>query len=172
MLVGKMVFLRELEPSDLKQLFKWNEQTELYLFSGRYRFISYDELKENFLSYAYSQHIFMIEGAGRKLGICSYWDVDWRNRCCEIYGEIIDQDQHAKRILTESLKLMVAFLFDHQNLNRLYTDFNEDNRDMRSVLETLGFVREGTLQKHKFNNGEYKDSLVYSQLADEYRSQN
>lgn len=170
MLGGKLVSLRELEPSDLRQLFKWNEEAELYLFKGRHRFMSYDEVKHNFLSYSYSQQIFIIEHSGQQQGICSYWDLDWRDRCCEFYGEIFEKDQNAKRFLAESLKLMISFLFDHQNLYRVFAYFDEDNGEMCSVLEELGFTREGTLREHKFCKGQYINSLVYSQLKDEYKS--
>jgi ribosomal-protein-alanine N-acetyltransferase len=170
MLEGKAVSLRELELEDLKQLFRWHDENEIYLFRGRYKFISYDELKETFMDYTFSQQIFAIEQSHKLIGVCSYWGVDRRNRHCELYGEIYEKFKDTKIFLAESLKLLISFLFDYQNLFRVYAYLNEGNRDTRSVLEELGFTFEGTLREHKFYNGCYANSLVYSQLKAEYES--
>jgi len=47
MLNGKLISLREMEVRDLDLVFLWNEQDEVYLFKGRYKFASQEDLKKS-----------------------------------------------------------------------------------------------------------------------------
>ena len=109
MLDGKLVSLRELENHDLDQLFLWDEQEDLYLFKGRYRFVSQEDLKNNFTGYSFSQKIFVISSRLAPIGLASYWDENHKNRTCEFYAKIYDKSVDSQSYLTESLNLLIKW---------------------------------------------------------------
>jgi RimJ/RimL family protein N-acetyltransferase len=167
MLKGKLVCLRELEARDLDQLFFWNKTDEVYLFKGRYRFASQEGLTNNFIGYSFSQKIFMIKKGQAAIGIASCWANDSRNKNCEFYAKIYDKGIDAQPFLTDALDILIKFLFNHENLSRIYTHISDPFDQIKPVLKNLKFVQEGTLRDHRFINGKYVDSLVYGQIARE-----
>ena len=167
MLNGKIVSLRELEAQDLDRLFVSDEKEDLYLFKGRYRFASQEDLKNNFISYSFSQKIFVISSGQIPIGLASYWDIDHRSRTCEFYSKIYDESVDPHPYLTESLNILIKFLFNSEYLSRIYTYISDPSEEIKQVLEKLGFIKEGTLREHRFIQGRYMDTLVYGQLISE-----
>ncbi len=167
MLNGKLVSLMELEARDIEQLFLWNEKDELYLFKGRYKFASQEDLKNNFIGYSFSQKIFVIKKDQSPIGLASCWAVDHRNKTCEFYAKIYDKSFDPQPYLTESLDILIKFLFNHENLSRIYTHISDPCDQIIRVLEKLKFVKEGTLREHRFIQGQYVDTMIYGQLARE-----
>lgn len=170
MLNGKIVSLREMEVQDLDQLFLWDEKDELYLFKGRYKFASQEDLKKNFIGYSFSQKIFVISSEQNPIGLASYWDENNKNRTCEFYARIYDQSVDPQPYLAESLNLLIKFLFTSENLSRIYTCISDPFDEIKPVLDKLGFVKEGTLREHRFIKGQYVDTQVYGQLVSEKNS--
>jgi len=167
MLNGELVSLRELEVSDLDQLFLWDEKDELYLFQGRYKFASQEDLKANFIGYSFSQKIFVISTDKNPIGLVSSWAYDHRNRTCEFYAKIYDKGIDPQAYLAESLDILVKFFFNHENFSKIYTHISDPSDPIKPVLERLKFVKEGTLREHRFVQGQYVDTLVYGRLAQE-----
>ncbi|MBU1341611.1 MAG: GNAT family N-acetyltransferase [Proteobacteria bacterium] len=167
MLNGKLVSLRELEIHDLDLLFLWDEKEDLYLFKGRYRFASQEDLKNNFTGYSFSQKIFVINRDQAPIGLASYWDEDTRSRTCEIYAKIYDKSVDPHPYLTESLSILINFLFNTENLSRIYTCISDPFDEIKQVLGKLGFIKEGALRDHRFIQGRYVDTVVYGQLKGE-----
>lgn len=167
MLNGKLVSLRELEAQDLDQLFLWDEKDELYLFKGRYRFTTQEGLKKNFIGYSFSQKIFVISSDQNPIGLASYWDENHKNRTCEFYAKIYDTSVDPQPFLTETLNILIKFLFFHENLSKIYTYISDPDDEIKHVLEKLEFKKEGTLREHRFVQGQYIDTQVYGQLASE-----
>jgi diamine N-acetyltransferase len=165
MLDGKLVSLRELEAHDLDQLFLWDEKEDLYLFKGRYRFASQEDLKDNFIGYSFSQKIFVICSNQTPIGLASYWDENHKNRTCEFYARIYDKSVDPQLYLTESLDLLIKFLFASENLSKIYTHISDPFDEIKQVLEKLGFIKEGTFREHRFVKGQYVDTQVYGQLV-------
>jgi len=167
MLNGKLVSLRELEARDLDQVFLWDEQDEVYLFKGRYKFASKEDLKNNFIGYSFSQKIFVIKINQNLIGLTSYWAIDHRNKTCEFYAKIYDKNIDPLPYLTESLDILIKFIFNHENLSKIYIHISDPSDPIKPVLEKLKFTKEGTLRDHRFIKGQYVDTHVYGQLAKE-----
>jgi hypothetical protein len=91
MLIGEKVNLRRIEKPDLWQLWKWHEEQESYLFVKAKPFISYDELEKGFIRYFGWKRDFIIENKAIKpLGICSYREIDWKNRSCTLLLQLYE----------------------------------------------------------------------------------
>jgi ribosomal-protein-alanine N-acetyltransferase len=69
---------------------------------------------------------------------------------------------------SEALKLFLEFAYHKLQLNRIFARVDEENLRSIRMLEKNGFVYEGKLRQDAFIKGKFRDSLIYSQLANEF----
>lgn len=70
----------------------------------------------------------------------------------------------------EAMEELLRFGFEVLKLHRAYADCDPRNRASATLLERLGFRREGHLVQNVFLKGEWCDSLVFGLLASEWRA--
>lgn len=105
---------------------------------------------------------------GDYIGGCGLNSVDWKNRVGVVGIFIGDKSYWGKGYGTDALKVLIAFIFNEMNLNRIELtvyDFNE--RAIKSYKK-CGFVEEGRLRQSLYKAGAYHDQIVMSILKDEY----
>lgn len=68
----------------------------------------------------------------------------------------------------DACRLLVAFGFQELNLHRISAAIGPDNQRSIAIAERLGMTYEGRIRHHVFTNGAWRDSLLYSILADEW----
>jgi len=68
--------------------------------------------------------------------------------------------------------VLVEYLFDTMELNRLQINCNVENVRSRAIPERLGFTLEGTLREVEFINGEFRDWAVYGLVRSDWDSWN
>jgi RimJ/RimL family protein N-acetyltransferase len=75
-----------------------------------------------------------------------------------------------KGILTEIIEMMLKYLFDEIELNKICTTINYDNIAARKVLEKSGFRLEALLKKHDYVEEEdkYSDVGKYGVLREKF----
>ena len=69
---------------------------------------------------------------------------------------------------TEAARLLTGFAFGPLGLHRVSAAIGPDNDASIAVVKRLGFSYEGRLRDHVFTGGAWRDSLLYSVLADEW----
>lgn len=69
-----------------------------------------------------------------------------------------------KGYCTEAAKAMLKYGFNVLHLNRIWTYYIEGNVASAQVLKKIGMQREGTLKKHIFKNGVFKDLECYARI--------
>lgn len=72
-------------------------------------------------------------------------------------------------IMTETLKAVIAFGFDHMALNRVEADVVVGNGASVRVLEKLGFTQEGILRQGGVWKGQFHDLHLFSLLRSDLR---
>jgi ribosomal-protein-alanine N-acetyltransferase len=72
---------------------------------------------------------------------------------------------------TDAARTMIGFGFEELGLHRISAAIGPDNTASIAVVRRLGFTEEGTLRDHVFTNGAWRDSVLYSVLAEEWDSQ-
>ena len=75
---------------------------------------------------------------------------------------------HGLGIGTRASKILLTKAFNELGLERVYLTVLADNTHAKHMYERCGFVKEGTLRKHVFKNGEYHDWDLYGVLKEEY----
>jgi len=164
MLIGENTILRRIEQSDLWRLWRWHEERELLLLREMRPYLSWDELNEKYVELFGWQGTFLAEEKdGFAFGIYAYRDVNWKNRCCKLYLQLVD----AKRENAfEALRLMTAFLFDELGILRIHAALPGSLAVENEILECSGFACEGKLREAYFSEGDYHDVLTYALLSD------
>jgi len=169
MLVGKKVNLRRIEKVDLWQLWQWHEKQELYLFRQLDLPISWDNLNENFMKYFAWKGDFLVEDMqGKGCGVCSYQQINWKNRNCELALQFYGAEQESS---VDAARILLSFLFNEMNLLRIYLFMPIFFTFEIQAIEKVGLVLEGRLREVIFHNGGYKDTLVYGILKEEFRKE-
>jgi RimJ/RimL family protein N-acetyltransferase len=69
---------------------------------------------------------------------------------------------------TEAARLLVDYLFLHQPIERIQAETHPDNAASTRVLEKAGFRLEARLRRTVFSRGEWRDTLMFALLRDEW----
>ncbi|WP_232703236.1 GNAT family N-acetyltransferase [Halobacterium wangiae] len=70
--------------------------------------------------------------------------------------------------VTEATELLLDYVFRECGFHKVAAYVHETNDASAAVLESMGFVREGTLRREVFSDGEWLDQYRYAVLADEW----
>lgn len=72
--------------------------------------------------------------------------------------------------MSAALKLVIPYIFNGLQLHRIEAACIPDNDKSIRLLENAGFQREGLLREYLKINGQWRDHLMYSLIADEFAS--
>lgn len=84
-------------------------------------------------------------------------------------GYAVAAEYWGRRYATDAARTLVSFGFAELGLHRISAAIGPENAASVALVEKLGFVREGVLRDHVHTNGTWRDSILYSVLADEWR---
>lgn len=120
-----------------------------------------------------SQLLFSIYLNGSLVGYGGLVHFNWVDKYTELSfltnTEILENDHNEyKRIFSVFISTMKNVVFEHLKLNRIFTETYSLRTEHIKILESNGFLYEGTHRKKILINGKYYDSLFHSILkADE-----
>jgi RimJ/RimL family protein N-acetyltransferase len=102
------------------------------------------------------------------IGIARLSVIDPTQRGADMgYG--IRTDCRGRGIATEAAGMLVDFGFSTLGLHRIWALCDPQNVGSRRVMEKVGMRCEGRHREHVFAHGEWRDSLVFAVLEDEWR---
>lgn len=104
----------------------------------------------------------------RLLGNCGMKDIDWVSRRCMIGIFIGDEQDRGKGYGTDALNVLLRYIFQEMNLNRVGLEVYSYNTRARRSYEKLGFVLEGTIREGLLRDGAYHDILQMGILRREW----
>lgn len=87
-------------------------------------------------------------------------DWDRYNRVISV-GFDVDREHWGQGIATEVLAAVTQFSFDALDVNRVQADVMSGNDACMTVLERLGFEREGVQRERLFKDGGYHDVVLF-----------
>lgn len=102
------------------------------------------------------------------IGTIGLYDFNYRHQRATLKSMRILPEYQGKNIGLEATDLLMDYGFNVLNLNKICCDLFEDNMARLKGLIKLGFKKEGTLRKHYFHNGKFKDAAIYSLLRTDY----
>ncbi len=89
------------------------------------------------------------EDVYRKTALLGYW---------------LSEELWGKGIVTEAVKLMTQYAFDHLDIIRLQAGVLDKNPASMRVLEKAGYTKEGVLRNAAIKRGDIMDEHVYAIL--------
>lgn len=158
---------------DMEELFSWpKQQTMDYL--GHRSEVEYEQewqkQKDGYSSYNRRFILFLmkIKTSEEIIGRCGLHNWNLAEHRAEL-GCIINPPEFRRMgYATEAVNEVIRYGFQDLNLNRIEAIALADNEASIQALKKFRFTQEGLLREHRFKDGVYEDSLMFSLLASEY----
>jgi RimJ/RimL family protein N-acetyltransferase len=173
MLNGERVALRPVRESDLSLLYDAHVD-----IASRGRYFPLGVVSESAFRSAFSSHGMWQQQEGTLLIVAdgdavvghiefyrpvSYWDA------FELSYQLYRPEQSGRGYVTESVQLLVDYLFATKKQNRIQLVIVPENVASRRIAEKCGFTLEGTARSAFFNDGRSHDLLIYSLVRTDRR---
>lgn len=105
------------------------------------------------------------EGETERIGWAAVEDADWRRPQLSYW---LAPEYQGEGYGREAIGLVVEFAFRAYDRPAVAAQVYDHNAASRGVLESLGFEQEGRLRKERFIDGEYRDTLWYGLLREDW----
>lgn len=177
MFTGKLVRLREYREEDVAIAKDYVNKYEIrqYTESGvPFLFTLHNEQEwyEKISPYA-DEYNFAIEALDSKkyIGGCGVRQIDYKNSVLEVGIFIGDEEYLSKGYGTDALKLLVKFIFEQMNINKVKLGVYSFNARAIKCYEKVGFKKEAVLKEELYRNGAYQDIIIMSIFKRDYFTQ-
>jgi len=151
-LENQYIQLRAVEPTDLEQLYKWENNPSLWIVGNTRQPYSKFALKQYILQsskdiYESRQLRLMImdKNSGETVGTVDLFDFDIHNSRIAL-GLFIESAHQGKGYASTSLHLIEDYIFNFLKINQLYCHISELNTVSRSMFEKKGYETNGILK--------------------------
>ena len=175
-LVGELIQLRAMEPSDLDRLYKWENDTTIWSVSGTLAPFSRFVLEQYLASshqdiYSNKQLRLLIDltvhdeeedddADQRSIGCIDLFDFDPKNRKAGVGILIADRADRGKGYATEALTLLVEYGFDVLDLHQIHSNVRVDNENSVALFKKIGFEITGLKQDWILDGGKWYDEYT------------
>jgi diamine N-acetyltransferase len=170
-LVGQFVTLRPLAPSDAAVTHAWRLGDRARHLNGGAA--SVEDQARWIAARPKGEFNYVIElKDGRPIGMLSLVSIDLPNRRAESARFLIGDEEAARGVpaAVEAMSLLYELAFDRLGLERLHGVVEESNHLMVKWQKYLGMREEGRFRRHFLVEGQFRDAIALSLLADEYRA--
>ena len=159
--------LRALEPEDLELLYKWENETELWIHGNTLspysklalrQYINDTQQYDIYHSKQLRMIVVLIDG-NIPIGTIDLYDYDVRNSRAGI-GILIDKPYRNKHYASQTLELMKHYAFDFLRLHQLYAYISINNHSSLKLFENAGYQPVGTLIEWVQENDRFEDVSV------------
>lgn len=176
MLKGKLVGLRAVEREDLPLLRDWRNIQHFRKNFREFRELNLDNQEHWFKKVVIespNDFMFVIERIADKklIGVCGLVYVNWIIHSADFsfyIGEkevYIDNEGYAE----EATKLLLDYGFKNLNMHKIWMELYEfDDKKINFFTKKFNFHKDGTLRDNCFEGGKYRNSEIYSLLAEEF----
>ncbi len=95
------------------------------------------------------------------IGMILIKDIDMSTRSAEI-GCMIDKEYEGRGIIRESCRMMIDFLFNDLNINKIILCCDENNDRSIKIAKYFNFEHEGTLKQNIVINGKLRNTMHWA----------
>jgi RimJ/RimL family protein N-acetyltransferase len=176
MLKGQKVLLRAMTRADLERLWVFNNDVEVEVAGGGDPPLpqSLARLQTDFdanLSKGGRDGTgFAIEADGLFIGQCALFNFDHVAHRCELGITIGDKSYWGRGYGSDAVRVLMDYGFRHHNLQRIYLSVNSTNPRAIGAYRRCGFIEEGRLRDHMWNNGQFIDLVLMGILRVEWQA--
>lgn len=174
---GERIVLREYQIEDLPYARAWVNDTQTtdmlsHIFLMPQTYDSTEQYYRSILEGRSAGYHFIIAHRenSQYIGQIDLFSLQQVDRTAELGIVIGAPKDRGKGYGREALALLLGYAFDRCNLHRIHLTVKADNVQAQRCYESCGFVREGVLRQHFFNNGTYHDIVQMGILREEWRA--
>ncbi len=174
MLQGERIWLRPIEERDLEAYRLACTDRDIASLAGFSHPMSETNLRRWFeqASVQHGSDAFYFSicrlGEDAFLGTAVLWHMDQVNGSAEISMFIADKELWGHGYGTEALNALVDFAFGELPLERIWLKVYAHNPRAQKTYDKAGFVKEGVMRHARRHRGGFSDSILMSQLRDEW----
>jgi RimJ/RimL family protein N-acetyltransferase len=170
--IGDLVKLRAMEPSDAESLWRWNHDPDVmrWMDAGYAQSLA---RVHTFLTERprndYADVLFGIEvqADGKLIGLIRLRDAEPETGCADLDIYLGEKDYWGKGYATDAMRAVCRYGFDKMRLHKISLRVVADNHAARHVYEKVGFVPEGRLREVFRRDGKWHDKLTMGLLSHE-----
>ncbi len=168
---NETIRLRALEPEDLDNLYRWENDSTLWIHGNSLSPYSKLAIRE-YISNSIENDIFQtkqlrlmveLKDGNQTIGTIDLYDLDMRNLRAGI-GILIDNDFRNNDFATISLEMIKEYAFSFLKLRQLYAYILKGNEPSIRIFDKSGFNKSGTLKSWIYGNGAFSDVYIYQYL--------
>ena len=181
MLEGQLIELRSVVEQDLEDVFKWNNDEELVTLAsgsdkpfqinnsmvGLKHYLEKNTLENDLVEDGQFFSIYT-KDTGCHIGKCDYRDINWIVRSATIGIMIGERDHWGTGHGKDAIKVLLNYLFNTLNLNRVQIDTWSGNQRAIRFFENAGFVKEGEFREGEYIDGRFYNTIIMSILKNDY----
>ena len=149
----------------LKEWVKWLNNSEVSKFSSRGLKKHTIKSQKKFITKKIKDKtckLFLIKFNKRYVGVIELFNIDLKNKNCEIRYLIGDPNFWGEGIATKSIQLATKFGFKNLKLKTIFADTHQDNLASQKVLTKNRYSYQGKIKNFFNSNTESKDKLFFS----------
>jgi ribosomal-protein-serine acetyltransferase len=102
------------------------------------------------------------------VGNMGFHNLDLNNKSAHI-GYWLAREAEGKGLMTRCCRVLIDYLFDEMNLNRIQINCNVENAKSRAIPERLGFQLEGVHRQVEAFDNRFGDWAVYAMLKEDWK---
>ncbi len=157
--------LKIMEREDLAVLLDWDNNPEFMSNFEPFRQETKLELERTYDNLKDAQWFFVQKKDGTEIGYAAHYRAAGETEL----GYFIVPDERKKGYVTETVRIIVDYLFLSKDIARIQAKADPENLASWKALEKAGFKREGVLRKTFYCRGEWRDDCMYSILREEWK---
>lgn len=167
LLQNNEIYLRAVEPEDLDYLYKWENDTNLWIHGNTLAPYSKNTLRQ-YIEEAQQYDIFESnqlrlvmckEGGDTIVGAVDIYDVDVHSRRAGI-GLLVDEEFRQQGFAQQALELVKAYAFEFLDLHQLYAHISVNNQVSIDLFKKAGYNAIGILKDWIHTPKGYNDVVL------------
>lgn len=175
-LTTERLVLRALKPSDEQTIFRLRTEPQVIQHIARLPYT--DTLQAtNFITFinkasANNESIFWAitqKESGAMIGTACIWNINKANERAEIGYDLLPEHQ-GKGWMSEAIAIVIKYGFNDMKLHSLEANINPANNASIKLAERAGFIKEAHFKENVLFEGEWRDTLIYSLLAKNFKA--
>ncbi|EIT84469.1 aminoglycoside N6'-acetyltransferase [Fictibacillus macauensis ZFHKF-1] len=171
-LISKRLYLRELTEVDAPILLEGTRDQELRYMTGTKLNFTLEQIKAHIqhINHDESRYDFAIclKENDQMIGELSILDIDQENKKAGFRIALNSMALTGQGYGTEAIKVILPFVFEELQLNRLQLEVFDHNLRGITAYEKVGFVKEGVLRDSLNFEGKYADEIIMALLKKDY----
>jgi len=166
MLKGHKIYLRTIEPEDIKTLLKWENDhgnwniSETRVPFSKHLLQQYIESAQDLFSVRQIRFIICLNENDRAIGAIDLFDYEPIHQRVGV-GILIDEKQRHKGYGLEAIQLVEEYALNTIGVRNLYCSILENNLNSIALFQKANFNKVGHKEQWSNNGGKWLDELIF-----------